>query len=119
MIAPVARAFTLLRARSFRLEKHAVAWRFRWELVAGPSASSAIPLDASCWKRSVPGSQHPNRSTQTIQTRTLFRLAFGYGFDTNMKPAGEDAVRIWPWRDAKLTKAVNDQASCINMSSRR
>jgi len=33
--------------------------------------------------------------------------------------AKEDAVRVWPWRDAKLTKAVHDQATCINMSRRR
>ena len=39
--------------------------------------------------------------------------------DIPIKPAKEDAARIWPWRDAKLTKAVNDLAFCINTSGRR
>jgi CRISPR-associated endonuclease/helicase Cas3 len=43
----------------------------------------------------------------------------GTVFDTNIKPAKKNAARIWPGRDAELTKAVNDQATCITTSRGR
>ena len=50
-----------------------------------------------------PAANLPTEAPELIPVRKFFRLAFGYWFDISMKPAKEDAARIWPWRDAKLT----------------
>jgi len=74
------------------------------------SASSETMLKFNCVSRSEP----VNPSMKVI-----FMLAIGAVFGYTHKTAKEDAARIWPWRDAKLTKAVNDLAFCINTSGRR
>ncbi|HUD45916.1 MAG TPA: hypothetical protein VMR33_03745 [Candidatus Baltobacteraceae bacterium] len=83
-------------------------------------ASPAVPLNISRQDASFSLRQNPNRSEPgNPSISVIFTLAMGAVFDINIRPAKKNEVRIWPGRDAKLTKAVNDQASCINMSRRR
>jgi len=83
-------------------------------------ASPAVPLNTSRQNAPFSPRQHPNRSVpENPSILVIFTLAIGVVFDIHIKLAKKNAARIWSWRYAELSKAVNDQASCINMSKRR
>ena len=46
-------------------------------------------------------------------------LAFRVALIKNRTSPGEWSAGLRPWREAKLTKVVNDQAFCISTSGRR
>ena len=84
---------------------------------------ASILGDAICGPPGSPGGSNANDIIERI-LNSATRVPTGQNIPVSGTAcvghaAEENAVRLWPWRGARSTKAVHEQAYCINMSRRR